>query len=529
MTLLLTALMALGRWVRREFHVRRMVMFYPVMGGASTKVEELLVVREQFAAKRAELDELEGKADAKDEDKQALQGELDALHKGALKLRDEIQVEQKAIQARDMAGLTDWVNKPERTMPHGALNDDGDGRKVLSRLGWEVKNGIVLAPTSIGETVEMFGEDVLFGDIPQDDPEAAEFFRTTRAAMQPEYRKAYAKLLRNCTKFRSESMAFSILSGEEQKALTEGQDTGGGFLVPPDVQAEILARTAQRSVIRRLARVVTTSRDHVKWPRVQAHSTSGSIYSSGFVGGWVGETPAFSETDPAFGMFEIGIKKIRVATKLSNDFISDAASNILAFLAENGAENMALVEDNGFITGVGDALNPLGLLEAGITTVDVEASSDNTFQNDATEAAAGTGSAPKMITLAYTLPSQYAERAQWLMARLTEGAVRKFEDANGRPLWPGAAVAGMVQGAPTPRAILDSPVNNSEFMPAIGADAKVLLYGDFGAYIIAQRAQITTVLLRERFADTDQTGIILFERVGGALWNEDAFRVGALS
>ena len=109
----------------------------------------------------------------------------------------------------------------------------------------------------------------------------------------------------------------------------------------------------------------------------------------------------------------------------------------------------------------------------------------------------------------------------------TEGAVRKFEDANGRPLWPGAAVAGMVQGSP--RMILDSPVNNSEWMPAIGADAKVLLYGDFSAYIIAQRAQITTVILRERFADTDQTGIILFERVGGALWNEDAFRVGTLS
>ena len=110
------------------------------------------------------------------------------------------------------------------------------------------------------------------------------------------------------------------------------------------------------------------------------------------------------------------------------------------------------------------------------------------------------------------------------MARLTGGAVRKFEDANGRPLWPGAAVAGMVQGSP--RMLLDSPVNNSEWMPAIGADAKVLLYGDFKNYIIAQRAQITTVLLRERFADTDQTGIILFQRVGGATWNEDAFRIG---
>ncbi len=489
------------------------------------KVDELEKVRDSFETKSRELATLEA-ADAPDAAAiSTLQGELDGLHEAAIKLRDELEVDQKTKRSRDMGDLSDFLGRAKHTIPKGDnLNDDADGRKLLSRLGWDVKNGIVHAPTSWGTTVEMFGEDVLFGDMPQDDPDAAEFFRTTRAAFQPEYRKAYSKMLRNCTKFRSESMAFSILDPAEQKALTEGQDTGGGFLVPPDVQAEMLARTAQRAVIRSMARVVTTSRDKVQWPRVQARSTQGSIFSSGFVGGWVGETPAFSETDPAFGMFDISLKKIRVATKLSNDFISDAASNILAFLAENGAENMALVEDDGFITGVGDALNPLGLLESGITSADIEGSVADTISNNAVEALAETGSAPKITALSFLLPSQYAERASWLMARATEGELRKFNDGNGRPLWPAAAAAGMVQGSP--RMFLDSPVKNSEFMPTEGANNKILLYGDFDNYIIAQRAQITTVLLRERFADTDQTGIILFQRVGGALWNEDAFRIG---
>jgi HK97 family phage major capsid protein len=35
-------------------------------------------------------------------------------------------------------------------------------------------------------------------------------------------------------------------------------------------------------------------------------------------------------------------------------------------------------------------------------------------------------------------------------------------------------------------------------------------------------------VLRERFADTDQIGLILFARVGGALWNVDAVRVGVV-
>src|SRR5262249_17806810 len=161
----------------------------------------------------------------------------------------------------------------------------------------------------------------------------------TRAAMRPEYRKAYEHLVR-LTAAVSGGMALSLLAPDEQKALSEGLDTGGGFLVPPDIQAELLVRTAQMSVMRQLARVPNTSRDVLQWPTVQAASATaggvssggGSIFSSGFVGGWVGETPSASDTDPAFGMFPVAIKKLRVSTRLSNDFVADSSVNVLAFM-----------------------------------------------------------------------------------------------------------------------------------------------------------------------------------------------------
>jgi HK97 family phage major capsid protein len=317
-------------------------------------------------------------------------------------------------------------------------------------------------------------------------------------------------------------MAFSMLTGREQAALSEGQDASGGFLVPPDVQAEMLVRVAQMSVMRRLARTMTTTRDRVLFPRVLPNASSGSIYSSAFVGGWVGETPAFSETDPQFGTFEIGIKKLRVATRLSNDLLADSATNVLAFLAENGAENMALVEDNGFIAGDGTALQPLGILNSGATTVDVDGSVANTISNSTSAA----GSAPKLVDLVYAVPAQYTERAALLMRRNIEGKIRKLVDFQSRFMWP--ALSGSAF-APTPRDLFGYPVYNSDFMTDEGTDLnKVIIFGDFSAYIIAQRAQITTVVLRERFADTDQTGIILFERVGGALWNTDAIRIATV-
>jgi HK97 family phage major capsid protein len=366
----------------------------------------------------------------------------------------------------------------------------------------------------------MFPNEVLFGDLPDNDPDARAYFQKTRAAMAPIYRQAYAKYLRVMAKSYDPSVALAQLSSLEQKALTESTDTAGGFLVPPDVQAEVLVRVAQMAIIRKYARVQPTSRDILRYPAVAPNTTSGSIYSSGFVGGWVGEVPTFSDTDPAFQLFDVPIRKLRVATKLSNDFVADSSVNILAWLSQNGAENMALVEDNGFISGNGGALQPMGILNAGLTTVDVEGSTSNTISNTTSS----TGSAPKIIDLAYTVPAQYISRSTWLMCRSIEGKVRKLVDGQGRYLWP---IATGSQFAAAPRELLGQPIDNSDFMPNDGTDAnKVLLVGDLSAYVIAQRAQITSVVLRERFADTDQVGIILFERVGGGVWNTDALRVG---
>jgi HK97 family phage major capsid protein len=490
-----------------------------------------------LTTKRAELESLKARASAILEQytgggmPQDKQNELTALKTRGFELAGEIKSERELEESkRDLSQLDDFLNAPQYRVPHGVGENDDDGHKALRHAGWEVKGGMVYAPVSTGDMYPLYTEDTLFGDIPTDATDGVkEYMRITRRAMQPDYRKAYERYIRLAGQMHDASMAYTRLTGEEQKALTEGTDTAGGFLVPPDIQAELLVRKAQVAGLRRAgARVQATSRDILKYPMVQAagatvgglSSGGGSIWSSGFVGSVAGETPTFTDTDAAFGSFDIPVKKIRVATKLSNDFISDAIVNVLAFLSQNGAENMALVEDNEFINGDGSALHPLGILNSGLTTVDVEGTTVNTISN--TSGAAG--SAPKIIDVEYAVPSQYIPNAKWMMRRSIEGKIRKLVDGSNRFLWPG--VLGSAYAMPAKE--LDGyPIINSEFMPADLIDAnKVILFGDFSNYIIAERAQITSTILRERFADTDQTGIILWERVGGACWNIDAFRVG---
>ena len=260
--------------------------------------------------------------------------EVKALMEKASELQAEIQAEADLeAKTKQLEDMDRFLRDPISGVTHG-INGDSDERKALLGAGFEIKAGTIFAP---------------------------------------EYKAAFTKHMRVLSLTRDSAQAWRSLNEAETKALSEGSDTAGGFLVPPDAQAEMLARVAQQSVIRGKARVQPTSSDILRWPAIapNAAAANSSIFSSGFVGGWVGETPAFSETDPSFQTFNIAVKKVRVATKLSNDLVQDAQVNILAFLAQNGSENMALVEDQGFLNGDGATLQPRGILQAGSNTVDV--------------------------------------------------------------------------------------------------------------------------------------------------------------
>ncbi len=141
------------------------------------------------------------------------------------------------------------------------------------------------------------------------------------------------------------------------------------------------------------------------------------------------------------------------------------------------------------------------------------------------------GSAPLIFDWIYALPPQYRPNAKFLASPTLEKEVRKLVDGQNRYLFGGYA-QGAYTGKPGQMDIDGFPVLTSQFFPtdsAATAQTTVGVFGDLGAYIIVTRTQMSITILRERFADTDQTGIIIFDRVGGALWNEDAIRMGIVT
>lgn len=428
--------------------------------------------------------------------------------------RVTVLIEQEQQRKRDalMNETARYLDDPNYRVPK-AVNADDTSRKLLLNAGWSFRGGQVFRQTTTGE-VAFCNESVLFGPMPTDDPVAAQHFKTMRAAFQPDYKAAWVKWI----KARGNMAA---LSPAEQNALSEGTASEGGYTVPADFQAEVLARRADASVIRRLARTVQTSRDRVQWPAVVAHASSGSIYSSAFVGGMVGERPVNTDAGPTFQQFEIGVKKFEAYTRISNDLIADSVADMLGFLSVDGGRNLGQVEDDKFINGTGTGLEPMGILNVGITTADVEGSTSNNISNSTSNA----GSAPKIIALAYLVPAQYADGASWLMARQTKGEIHALVDAQNRPWWQAAASAGGAGGAPS--LLVDIPVFQTPFMPVDNTDAnKVLLVGDFQNLIIADRTALSVQIDNVNRISSDETDIYLRSRAGSGVWNTDAFRIG---
>lgn len=427
--------------------------------------------------------------------------------------------EQQNARDKMFEEANEFLNKPQNQISH-PVNADDEGRRTMMRAGWKIQDGMIMRETAFGDIV-FCQEEAMFGPLPSDDPVAAQTIKELRVSFQPDYRNVYKKWLALAIKVGDGVVARSGLTTQEQNALSEGTLEGGGAVVPADTAAALLVRLQSRSVMNRICRVVPTSRDRWEAPAVKKAASNGTIYSSGFVGGVVGETPAFANNDAQFEMFEIGIKKFRSTTLASNDWLADASVDMLGFLARDGGGNLALTEDYYFINGLGTGLQPRGLLESGLSTTTVEGTTTDHISNTVSNA----GSAPLIDQLPYAVPSQYAENGQWLFARSTEGKIRGLVDANGRSWWMPQQVAGG-QGS-TPRELGGYPVNNSEWMPVGGTNGnKVIVFGDFQEYIIARRANIATRVLTERFADTEQTGVMLVSRAGGGLWNTDAFIVG---
>lgn len=76
-----------------------------------------------------------------------------------------------------------------------------------------------------------------------------------------------------------------------------------------------------------------------------------------------------------------------------------------------------------------------------------------------------------------------------------------------------------------PDTILNRPVKTSAYVPTIEAGAKVLAFGDFGYFWVADRQGRAFQRLNELYAATGQVGFRATQRVDGKLILKEAVKI----
>lgn len=309
----------------------------------------------------------------------------------------------------------------------------------------------------------------------------------------------------------------SFLEGLEMPSFQAGLSTDtepdGGLALPSVVQSLIEKRLRDISPIRQIARV---------WPTTDAHPRF-LVDNNGTTSGWVGEqsarpateAPNLHAVEPAFG--EV------YANAPATQWILDDWANAASWLEESIAEEFAVAEGAAFVSGNG-ITKPRGF-----TTYPTAATADATRANFTIQHIA-TGDAAAFIAPSATaspadvlidtqtaLKAGYRQGAVWVMNRATLGTVRKFKDSEGRF----AVQRSLEVGAP--EMLLGYPVVEAEDMPAIGANAYPIAFGNFQrAYVIVDRSMR---MLRDPY--TSKPNVLFYgtKRVAGDVIGFDAIKL----
>ena len=298
-----------------------------------------------------------------------------------------------------------------------------------------------------------------------------------------EYKRAFWNNMRNRNSY------------EIQNALSIGTDSEGGYLVPDEYEKKLVEALEDEVFFRSLATVIKTSSGDRKIPIVTSKGEAA----------WIDEGGQFPESDDSFGQTSIGAHKLATMIKVSDELLNDSVFNIEQYISKEFGRRIGTKEEEAFFIGDGTGkpigiFNKIGGAETGVTA----ASTGITFDD--------------VMDLYYSLRAPYRNKATWILNDSTVKAIRKLKDGNGNYIWQPSVREG------EPDRILNRPYRTSIYVPELAAGNRVMAFGDYSYYWIADRQGRSFKRLNELFATTGQVGFLASERVDGKLILSEAVK-----
>lgn len=265
----------------------------------------------------------------------------------------------------------------------------------------------------------------------------------------------------------------------------------GGATVPEGFVTNIETALLAYGGMRDAANVMRTdSGNPLPWPTVNDTTNKGSL---------IAENTQVSTTDLSFGTTTLGAYKYTSNQVLIPvELLQDSAFNLEQYAGEMLGIRLARKLNDDYTTGTG-ASQPNGIATAATSgrtsTVSTAISMDD------------------VIELIHSVDPAYRPQGAFMCHDLIKKALRQLKDGFGQYLWSNGDVQGGI-----PDRLYGYPIITNQSMDStISSGKKTLFFGQWNKFVIREVAGIRLVVMRERYADYDQIGMVAFMRADSNL------------
>lgn len=197
------------------------------------------------------------------------------------------------------------------------------------------------------------------------------------------------------------------------------------------------------------------------------------------------EFTPLASSNGAFKSIELSGYLAGALSKISNSLINNSQFDIVSFVVNQMGEDIARWIEHELLVGTSEKVAGL----SGIT-------------NKTTAAAANAITANEIVTLKDSIKDVFQGNAVWIMSNKTRTALRLLKGNDGHYLLQNDITS------PFGSTLLGKPIYVSDNMPEIGASAAPIYYGDLTGLATKFTENISTQILREKYADEHATGVV---------------------
>lgn len=304
----------------------------------------------------------------------------------------------------------------------------------------------------------------------------------------------------------------------EVRVLTDGYvgnvpNTSGG-IVPIDFYDQLLSYLIEVSGVMQTGPTVlnTVGGEPIQVPIVNQHtglSSASQVTVSAAQGG------TLPSADPVFAQKTLTANKFGIMIQVSRELIDDSGVNLLGYLAMSAGRALGNFLGNELVNG-GSGISG-SILAAPVAIVG--ASGVSATPATGSGQVEGGPSYANLVDMEYSViaPYRQSRSCYWLAADKTLGVLRKLTDTVGRPIWEPSTVLG------APDLLLGKPLVADPFMPAIGAAAKSIVFGDFSQYFIRMVGGVRFERSDDFAFSTDLVSFRAIIRADGNLMNPPSY------